>query len=98
MQEYIVPALIANSRANVWLEVTPGSGATFAYVISLLEKIDFTKNHVQALCIVENNESAIHVSTCMARCGVYKNISIGLAIHTDGGNTNSEIFKIENHN
>lgn len=85
MQEYIVPALIANPRANVWMEVTPGSGATLAGVISVCHKIDFTKNHVHALFIVENNESAIQVSTRMARCGVFKNINIGLAVHTDKG-------------
>lgn len=77
--------LINNPSTDVWIESTPSSGVTLAYTISILQKIDYTKNFTQALCIVENNESAIQIAKRMAMCGAYKNLSIGLALNTVKG-------------
>lgn len=74
-----------NPTVDVWIESTPSSGRTVAYAMAILNKVDCTKDYTQALCVVDTNENATQIATCIGRFGAFKNVRIGLALKTDTG-------------
>lgn len=87
LQEVIIPKMIQTCPLAMWIKSNPGGGKTIAYAIAVLQKIDCTQKYTQALCLTESNESAVQVYNCFVRLAAYKNVSIGLAIKTNRGNT-----------
>lgn len=85
VQEAILPNLMSNPMKNIWVTSNPGGGATLAYSIAMLSRIDPEKKHTQALCLTSNYEVALQTATFIRKLSVYKGVRVGLAVKCEKG-------------
>lgn len=88
-KEQFIPKLLQSPFFNLQLMAHHGSGKSLAYLLPVLQRIDFSKNVTQALCVVISYEAAVQTVNWLARMAMYlENPNrIGAAIQRTGKNT-----------
>ncbi len=73
IQSKAIP-LLGNTNKDFVGQAQTGTGKTAAFGIPLLEKIDTSKNHVQALVLAPTRELAVQVETELAKLSKYSEV------------------------
>ena len=92
VQEEVIP--IALTGKDIIARAKNGTGKTGSYVIPILEKLDFTARHVQAVILVPTRELALQVSSTIKEIGKYLNVQC--IICTGGTNIKDDIYRLYN--
>lgn len=74
IQEKAIP--LALEGKDIIGQAQTGTGKTAAFAIPILERVDKSKNHVQAIAIAPTRELAIQVSEEINRLGKYMGITV----------------------
>ncbi|KAJ3280761.1 DExD/H-box ATP-dependent RNA helicase dhh1, partial [Borealophlyctis nickersoniae] len=82
IQEESIP--IALAGRDILARAKNGTGKTAAFIIPVLEKVNVTKNHVQALILVPTRELALQTSQVCKTLGKHMNVQVMV---TTGGTT-----------
>lgn len=90
IQEASIP--VALSGRDVLARAKNGTGKTGAYCIPLLENIDITQNHIQAMVIVPTRELALQTSHICNELA--KHIGVKCMVTTGGTNLKDDIMRI----
>jgi len=90
IQEASIP--VALSGRDVLARAKNGTGKTGAYCIPLLEQIDITQNHIQAMVIVPTRELALQTSHICNELA--KHIGVKCMVTTGGTNLKDDIMRI----
>jgi ATP-dependent RNA helicase DDX6/DHH1 len=69
-----------------------GTGKTGAYVIPILEKIDTTKDHIQAVILVPTRELALQTSAVLKELGKF--IKVESMVSTGGTSVREDIYRL----
>ncbi|MDR3737154.1 MAG: DEAD/DEAH box helicase [Acidobacteriaceae bacterium] len=69
-----------------------GTGKTAAYIIPILEKIDATKNHIQALILVPTRELALQTSAVLKQLGKF--VQVESMVSTGGTSVREDIYRL----
>ncbi len=80
IQENAIPVLLSGSNDFVGLAQT-GTGKTAAFGLPLLELIDFTKNHPQALILCPTRELCLQISNDLKNFAKYVNNANVVAVY-----------------
>jgi len=75
IQAACIPLLLSGTKDIIWQAQT-GTGKTAAFAIPVIEKIDTSKKHIQAVVIAPTRELAIQVSKEIASLSGTKRISV----------------------
>lgn len=78
VQEEAIPELLKGR--DLMAQAHTGTGKTFAFLLPIMERIDVSQNHIQALIITPTRELAIQITNEAKKLGEYKDISI-LAVY-----------------
>ena len=92
VQEEVIPIALAGK--DIIARAKNGTGKTGSFVIPILEKADFHKNHVQAVILVPTRELALQVSSSIRELGKYLNVQC--IICTGGTNIKDDIYRLHN--
>ena len=65
IQEDAIPMILAGR--DILARAKNGTGKTAAFIIPTLEKVDVSKNHIQALILVPTRELALQTSAISSR-------------------------------
>lgn len=87
VQAKAIPFLLSEERDLIALAQT-GTGKTAAFSLPILEKIDMTKSHVQALILSPTRELAIQIAKDIASFAKYKK---GLRVATVYGGARADL-------
>ncbi|KAK7082177.1 putative ATP-dependent RNA helicase ddx6 [Halocaridina rubra] len=90
IQEASIP--VALSGRDILARAKNGTGKTGAYSIPLLEQIDLSQNHIQALVIVPTRELALQTSHICNELA--KHLGIKVMVTTGGTNLKDDIMRI----
>ncbi|XP_042857644.1 ATP-dependent RNA helicase me31b-like [Penaeus chinensis] len=90
IQEASIP--VALSGRDILARAKNGTGKTGAYSIPLLEQIDPTQNHIQAMVIVPTRELALQTSHICNELA--KHIGVKVMVTTGGTNLKDDIMRI----
>ncbi|RWS03500.1 putative ATP-dependent RNA helicase me31b-like protein [Dinothrombium tinctorium] len=90
IQEASIP--IALLGRDVLARAKNGTGKTGAYVIPVLQRVDPTENHIQALIIVPTRELALQTSQICIELAKYMNARV--MVTTGGTNLKDDIMRI----
>lgn len=90
IQEASIP--VALSGRDILARAKNGTGKTGAYSIPLLEQIDPTQNHIQALVIVPTRELALQTSHICNELA--KHLGVKVMVTTGGTNLKDDIMRI----
>jgi len=90
IQEESMP--IALKGRNIIARAKNGTGKTAAYSIPLIEKIDTSKNHIQALVLVPTRELAMQTSFVIKELGKHKKIEC--MVSTGGNKVQEDIYRL----
>lgn len=90
IQEESIP--IALTGRDILARAKNGTGKTAAFVIPLLEKINTTKNHIQALVIVPTRELALQTSQVCKTLGRHLNLQV--MVTTGGTGLKDDIMRL----
>lgn len=61
IQETALPVLLADPPCNMIAQSQSGTGKTAAFVLTMLSRVDSTKNHPQCLCLAPTYELALQI-------------------------------------
>ncbi len=70
-----------------------GTGKTASYLIPILESINYSEVHPQALILVPNRELALQTSTNMQKLGKYMNVKVQCLV--GGTQTHEDIIRLK---
>ncbi|XP_069955291.1 ATP-dependent RNA helicase me31b isoform X1 [Cherax quadricarinatus] len=90
IQEASIP--VALSGRDILARAKNGTGKTGAYSIPLLEQIDTTQDHIQAMVIVPTRELALQTSHICNELA--KHIGVKVMVTTGGTNLKDDIMRI----
>ncbi|KAF9467994.1 P-loop containing nucleoside triphosphate hydrolase protein [Collybia nuda] len=80
IQERALPLLLSNPPMNMIGQSQSGTGKTAAFVLTMLSRIDFTKNKPQALCLAPSRELARQIMSVVVAMGKFTNVQTEYAI------------------
>lgn len=92
IQEEAIP--IALVGRNILARAKNGTGKTAAFVIPVLEKVDVTKNHIQALIMVPTRELALQTSAVVRE--IAKHMKVQCMVSTGGTSLRDDIMRLMN--
>lgn len=92
VQEEVIPFALMGK--DIIARAKNGTGKTGSYVIPILERTNFTLNHVQAVILVPTRELALQVSADIRELGKYLNVQC--IICTGGTNIKEDIYRLNN--
>ncbi len=92
VQEEVIP--IALTGKDVIARAKNGTGKTGSFCIPILEKLDFSQKHVQAIILVPTRELALQISSTLKELGKYLNVQV--MITTGGTNLKDDIYRLYN--
>lgn len=90
IQEASIP--IALTGRDILARAKNGTGKTGAYAIPILERVDTTKDEVQALCVVPTRELALQTSQILIELS--KHIGAKVMVTTGGTNLKDDIMRL----
>lgn len=90
IQEASIP--VALSGRDILARAKNGTGKTGAYSIPLLEQIDPTQNHIQAMVVVPTRELALQTSHICNELA--KHLGVKVMVTTGGTNLKDDIMRI----
>jgi ATP-dependent RNA helicase DDX19/DBP5 len=80
IQERALPLLLSNPPTNMIGQSQSGTGKTAAFVLTMLTRVDMSKNQVQALCLAPSRELARQIMSVVQTMGQFTNIKTQFAI------------------
>ncbi|KII85166.1 hypothetical protein PLICRDRAFT_166743 [Plicaturopsis crispa FD-325 SS-3] len=80
IQERALPLLLANPPQNMIGQSQSGTGKTAAFVLTMLSRVDFTKNKTQALCLAPSRELARQIMSVVVAMGKFTPVQTEYAI------------------
>jgi len=80
IQERALPLLLANPPTNMIGQSQSGTGKTAAFVLTMLSRIDFSKNKTQALCLAPSRELARQIMSVVVQMGKFTAVQTEYAI------------------
>ncbi|KAG1739178.1 P-loop containing nucleoside triphosphate hydrolase protein [Suillus paluster] len=80
IQERALPLLLANPPQNMIGQSQSGTGKTAAFVLTMLSRIDFSKNKTQALCLAPSRELARQIMSVVVAMGKFTPVQTEYAI------------------
>jgi len=92
VQEECIPLILQGK--SVIARAKNGTGKTGAFVIPTLEKIDTTKNTIQALILVPTRELALQISSIVKDLGKY--LKVESMVSTGGSSVKEDIIRLHN--
>ena len=92
VQEECIPLALAGN--NLITRAKNGTGKTGAYVIPILEKIDISKSHIQAVILIPTRELALQVSSFIKEVGVF--LKVECMISTGGTSFKEDVLRLDN--
>lgn len=90
IQEETIPIALQNK--NIIARAKNGTGKTAAYAIPMIQKIDTTKNFIQALVLVPTRELAMQTSFVIKELGKHKKIEC--MVSTGGTSVKEDIYRL----
>jgi ATP-dependent RNA helicase DDX6/DHH1 len=90
IQEETIP--LALKDKNIIARAKNGTGKTAAYAIPLIQKIDITKNQIQALVLVPTRELAMQTSFVIKELGKHKKIEC--MVSTGGTSVKEDFYRL----
>jgi len=90
IQEEAIP--IALIGRNILARAKNGTGKTAAFVIPVLEKVDVSKGHIQALIMVPTRELALQTSAVVREIG--KHMKVQCMVSTGGTSLRDDIMRL----
>jgi ATP-dependent RNA helicase DDX6/DHH1 len=92
VQEECIPLILQGK--SVIARAKNGTGKTGAFVIPTLEKIDTSKNAIQALILVPTRELALQISSIVKDLGKY--LKVESMVSTGGSSVKEDIIRLHN--
>ncbi|KAJ7170914.1 P-loop containing nucleoside triphosphate hydrolase protein [Mycena crocata] len=80
IQERALPLLLSNPPTNMIGQSQSGTGKTAAFVLTMLSRIDFTKNTTQAVCLAPSRELARQIMSVVVAMGKFTAVQTEYAI------------------
>ncbi|KAI0783944.1 DEAD-domain-containing protein [Irpex lacteus] len=80
IQERALPLLLANPPQNMIGQSQSGTGKTAAFVLTMLSRIDFSKNAPQAICLAPGRELARQIMSVVVAMGKFTPVQTEYAI------------------
>ncbi|KAI3607390.1 atp-dependent rna helicase dbp5 [Moniliophthora roreri] len=80
IQERALPLLLSDPPTNMIGQSQSGTGKTAAFVLTMLSRIDYTKNKTQALCLAPSRELARQIMSVVISMGKYTQVQTEYAI------------------
>ncbi|KAH7925845.1 DEAD-domain-containing protein [Leucogyrophana mollusca] len=80
IQERALPLLLANPAQNMIGQSQSGTGKTAAFVLTMLSRVDFSKNKTQALCLAPSRELARQIMSVVVAMGKFTPVQTEYAI------------------
>jgi len=80
IQERALPLLLANPPQNMIGQSQSGTGKTAAFVLTMLSRVDFSKNKTQALCLAPSRELARQIMSVVVAMGKFTQVQTEYAI------------------
>ena len=80
IQERALPLLLSNPPKNMIGQSQSGTGKTAAFVLTMLSRVDYTKNTVQALCIAPSRELARQIMDSVEQMGKFTKVTTMMAL------------------
>ncbi|KAJ7455233.1 P-loop containing nucleoside triphosphate hydrolase protein [Mycena galericulata] len=91
IQERALPLLLANPPTNMIGQSQSGTGKTAAFVLTMLSRIDFTKNTTQAICLAPSRELARQIMSVVVSMGKFTPVQTEYAIKENLANDSGPI-------
>ncbi|EFM12683.1 DEAD/DEAH box helicase domain protein [Paenibacillus curdlanolyticus YK9] len=92
VQHKAIPLVL--NGADVIVQAQTGTGKTLAFALPILERIDTTKNHTQALILTPTRELAIQITTELNKLA--KTVGANILAAYGGQDVESQIRKLRN--
>lgn len=92
IQEQTIPT--AMSGYDILARAKNGTGKTASFLIPALEKVDTTKNHIQALILVPTRELALQISQVCKSLGKYID-NLRVMVTTGGTDLKEDILRLK---
>ncbi|THV07259.1 DEAD-domain-containing protein [Dendrothele bispora CBS 962.96] len=80
IQERALPLLLSNPPTNMIGQSQSGTGKTAAFVLTMLSRIDYSKNTTQAICLAPSRELARQIMTVINSMGKFTQVQTEYAI------------------
>ncbi|EKM57811.1 uncharacterized protein PHACADRAFT_182252 [Phanerochaete carnosa HHB-10118-sp] len=80
IQERALPLLLSNPPQNMIGQSQSGTGKTAAFVLTMLSRIDFSRNQPQALCLAPSRELARQIMSVVVAMGKFTPVQTEYAI------------------
>ncbi|EMD33959.1 hypothetical protein CERSUDRAFT_97883 [Gelatoporia subvermispora B] len=80
IQERALPLLLADPPQNLIGQSQSGTGKTAAFVLTMLTRVDFSKNKTQALCLAPSRELARQIMSVVVAMGRFTSVQTEYAI------------------
>ncbi|KAK3600258.1 hypothetical protein CHS0354_039725 [Potamilus streckersoni] len=81
IQETALPALLADPPANMIAQSQSGTGKTAAFVLTMLSRVDPSKNYPQCLCLAPTYELALQTGEVTKKMAKHMtNVRIGFSV------------------
>ncbi|KAI0733605.1 DEAD-domain-containing protein [Fomitopsis betulina] len=80
IQERALPLLLSNPPTNMIGQSQSGTGKTAAFVLTMLSRVDFTKNKTQAICLAPSRELARQIMSVVVAMGKFTAVQTEYAI------------------
>eukprot|EP01128_Nolandella_sp_AFSM9_P004993 TRINITY_DN2356_c0_g1_i1.p1 TRINITY_DN2356_c0_g1~~TRINITY_DN2356_c0_g1_i1.p1 ORF type:complete len:410 (-),score=112.64 TRINITY_DN2356_c0_g1_i1:248-1477(-) len=93
IQEEAIPIALAGK--DILARAKNGTGKTGSFLIPILERVDTTVNHVQALILVPTRELALQTSQVTKQLGKHLE-GLNVMVTTGGTNLRDDIVRLEN--
>jgi len=90
IQEEAIPVILAGR--DVLARAKNGTGKTAAFIIPCIEKIDVSKNYIQALLLVPTRELALQTSAIVKELS--KHMAVQTMVTTGGTNLREDIMRL----
>jgi ATP-dependent RNA helicase DDX6/DHH1 len=90
IQEETIPLALQNK--NIIARAKNGTGKTASYAIPIIQKIDTSKNQIQALVLVPTRELAMQTSLVIKELGKHKKIES--MVSTGGTSVKEDIYRL----
>ncbi|KAI9293837.1 DEAD-domain-containing protein [Neoconidiobolus thromboides FSU 785] len=91
IQERALPLLINQQSKNMIGQSQSGTGKTAAFVLTMLSKIDYSIDDVQAICLAPSRELARQIMDVAKEMGQFTKAEIGFAIRDENMKVKSPI-------
>ncbi|THH29993.1 hypothetical protein EUX98_g4186 [Antrodiella citrinella] len=80
IQERALPLLLSNPPQNMIGQSQSGTGKTAAFVLTMLSRVDFSKNKPQAICLAPSRELARQIMSVVVAMGKFTSVQTEYAI------------------